>query len=523
MKRQLTPIALTLAVLALAAPGALAKDYVVHTCHLPDGHVAPTDGWATTGWSSYGWFDNGCAAGGAMTAGLAGVSQPANHSDIGWGFDSAEAPIRGYRIVRSGAPRGWKPGSSMVLFTADKTNYPGNGLVIDYCAVYTGCGSLAGLLNRSVPEVPEDSHAWYMTIGCGGMTDEKCTLASGQSDFGSFRIDSASFTLADAEQPQAGAAEGSLAIPGAIAGSLTFRASDAVSGVRRATIEVDGAEITSVTPDANDGRCREAGQAGALPDFTYRRPCPTQTQVELKLPAGTLAAGEHTLRARVYDAAGNGVTAFGPRAINVSSELGAKSVASARFLPDSPRVIRTRYGRRLRISGTLMSNSGELLGAAPVEVSMTSSAAAAARERRLTVVTDPAGRYAFTIKTTANRTITLNHAASNARFSHALIVRSSIALRAAKRHVPSYGRMRLTGRISTERTRAGASVAIKVRSGRGWRTIGIARTDRQGRFSFRYRFRRTSRARFIFRAVALKSRDLAVTPRPSNRVRVLVG
>ncbi|MFT4048564.1 MAG: hypothetical protein QM648_01855 [Solirubrobacterales bacterium] len=522
MKTRLTFLTAALLAFVLIAPRVEAKDYVVHTCHLPDGRVAPADGWSTTGWASYGWYKNACAENGPLMAGLAGASQPANHSDIGWGFDSGAAPIRGYRIVRAGTPRGWKPGSSMVLYTSDKINYPGAGVVVDYCAVYSGCGSIAGLLARSVPAIPEDSHGWFMTIGCGGMTDETCTLASGQPDFGSFQIDSASFTLADEEQPRASSVDGTLTQSGAIAGSLVFTASDSVTGVRRAAIEVDGAEVAAVTPDSNNGRCAEIGLAGALPDFTHRRPCPTQAQVELKLPAGLLTAGEHTLRARAYDAAGNGVTAFGPRTITVASELGAKAAASARFLPDSPRLIKTTYGKRLRIAGTLMSNSGDPMAGAPISIAMISEAAAV-RERRLAAITDGAGRYAFTVKATAARTIALSQAASAASFEHSLAVRSKLKLRAARSRVRALGRMRLTGRIPTERTRSGASVAIKVRSGRRWRTVGIARADKRGVFAFSYRFRRTTSAAFVFRAVALKSGDLAVTPLPSSAVRVRVG
>ena len=66
------------------------------------------------------------------------------------------------------------------------------------------------------------------------------------------------------------------------------------------------------------GRCVRRGMAGEINDFVDRQPCPLSQRVELQVPNG-LATGEHTLRARVFDAAGNGTTAYGPVKFTVAT------------------------------------------------------------------------------------------------------------------------------------------------------------------------------------------------------------
>ncbi len=517
MRKSLALIALAIA-LCIGASPAGAREYVVHTCKLPDGTAAPTDGWKANGSAPYMWFDDACARGGALTAGLAGIAQPANSSAIGWGFSSGDATIRGYRIVRSGTPRGFNGGASMLVYSADAQNTTGTGRQIDYCAAYRGCAGIAGLLARSVPAIPTDSRAWYFTIVCGGGAGEQCGLAPGASDFGSLRIDQASFTLDDPEQPGAQNIEGALAREGAAFGELRLVATDRISGVRRAVAEIDGAEVATATPEGSGSQCSEIRQS-ALPDFTHRRPCPERAQLALVVPRSAVLPGTHTLRVRVFDAAGNATTVVGPREVSVGTLTGR---SASGFAADGAENLTANYGRRLRIGGVLLGSSGEPLQAAQVDVAMLSPAASRPK-RQMRILTDAAGRYAVSFRATSSRSITLTHAATGSTLAHRLTVRSRVRLAAAAGRVRPLGRMRLRGSIQTERTKKGASVAIKVKSGRAWKTIGVARASQSGRFSFAYKFRRTRSARFIFRAVVLRSSDLAVSPRASNAVRVRVG
>lgn len=519
---------LTAALLALAALGAFAstataREYVVYSCKLPDGRPAPTDGWSAHGSAPYVWWSNSCASGGSIAAGLHGTSQPANTSNVGWGFDSGAAPIHSYKIQRAGRVSGWTSGVSMVLYSADAKNIPGNGYVVDYCAVFAGCNGTSGNLVRSVPQINDNSHGWFFTLGCGGYEGYSCPLASGASDFGQLQINSAEFTLEDDDLPSASGVSGSLTSAGASSGSIGFEAADATSGVQRGSIEVDGNEIVSAAAAPEDTRCNRIGLAGSVNDYVYRRPCPTRRQLELTLPASALSPGEHTLRVRVHDAAGNALTVFGPRKLSVAeSTVKGAGASAARFVPDGSASMVASYGRIVRIAGTLETNTGDPISGASVALAMTSSAATRKRIVR-TIHTDYDGHYALTVRATASRSIVLTHEDSGAALAGSLKVRSRITLRAAKRHLRALGKMRLTGKIPSERAKRGASVAIKVKSGRRWRTVSVVRTDRSGAFKFSYRFQRTRHARLIFRAVALKSSDLTVSPTPSKRLPIRVG
>lgn len=509
-----------LALLACAAPQvASANDYVVYSCRLPDGRAAATDGWTPNGSAPYVWFDNACSGGGTLRAGLAGDHQPANSSTVGWSFDSGAAEIAGYSIVRSGRIYGHTTGASMFFYTSDLENSGVGGHAVDYCAEYTGCSSVAGRLDRGRAQIPGGSHSWHVMVGCGGISGVNCVPAAGAPEFGSLRVDSAAFTLSDAGHPEAGGATGSLTDPGATSGDLSFVATDDISGVHRAAIEVDGAEVATSYPNTNGGRCVKLGLTPGVNDFQYRQPCPKSQQVDLSLPAGAVTPGTHTIRARVYDAAGNGFTAFGPR--TVTSAGGSVTASSgARLVPDAAGPILATYGSIVKLTGTLRGSTGEPVAGASVSAALTSAAAATGRLDHA-AITDGQGRYAFLFKATSSRAIALTYGA--ATLSQSLTVRATIKLRAVHPRVAALGRMRLTGSIPSARTRRGASVAIRVRSGRRWRTVGVVRASTRGAFRFSYRFRRTRHARLSFRAVALRSGDLAVSARPSRSTTIRVG
>ncbi|MBI2691590.1 MAG: hypothetical protein HYX29_06585 [Solirubrobacterales bacterium] len=508
-----------LATLVLATT-ASANEYVVYSCKTPSGAPAPTDGWSATGGASFGWAVDRCGSGGSLGAGMGGPSQPANVASIGWGFDSGAAPIRSYKIDRSGRVSGGGFGVSMFMFTANAQNDPNGGRQVDYCAAHLACQSISGSVTRDGASIPGGSRSWFFTMACGGYAGELCTHP-GSPDFGQVNVNSAAFTLEDDEQPSFAAVGGSLTADGASFGTIGFMASDDVSGIARATIEVDGSELVSIVPNANGGRCNRLGQAGATNDYLYRRPCPARQQVELTLPRNTLINGEHTIRARAYDAAGNSVTAFGPRRIQVTGSL-VTGLSAAKISADGSTDMVANYGRSVRINGTLRTNTGEPIAGARIESTFDSSAATRSRIGRA-VHTDADGRFSISIRALANRTWALTNQDTGAKLTGKLKVRSRIALRTSRKRVRAFGKMRLTGGISSERAKNGASVAIKVKNGRRWRTVAVVRATRAGNFKFNYRFTRVSRTSLRFRAVALKSSDLTVAASPSRSVTIRVG
>jgi len=244
--------------------------------------------------------------------------------------------------------------------------------------------------------------------------------------------------------------------------------------------------------------------------------------VELNLPSGALTPGAHSLRARVFDAAGNSTTAFGPRSVDgPPAPVTAKSIG-ARIVLDHAAGRRIGYGRGLTVSGALVSAAGTPITGAELTVSQYASAVRLST-RAVAVNTDSAGRFSLRLTPRSTRRVTVEHALTGAAATQEISVRSKLKLRALHRRVAPFSTMRLRGSVQTERTRRRASVAIKVKSGRRWKTIGIAPVSTRGRFAFSYRFKRTRHARFTFRAVAIESSDFAVEAMPSNRVRVRVG
>lgn len=518
MTRPIKLLTALLATLLLLPAAADAREYVVHTCKLPDGRPAPTDGWSAHGVGNYAAFGNGCAAGGALTAKLAGDHQTVGASSIGWNFDSGPALIRGYVINHHGQISGRGEGVTMYMFTADAENSGSGGGGIVSCKFSDGCSTIGGVLARSAAQIAPDSRSWWFTIGCGGYIGFNCLPAGGQP-FGRITIDSAQFVLDDPEQPRVEQVGGDLTAPGAVNGTLAVTAADAVSGVARAVIEADGVVVVEARPD--DAGCRPLGLAGARADYLARRPCPARWSFTLELPAGKIPPGTRTLRARIFDAAGNATPLLAPRTLARGS-VDAQAVVGGRIVLDSASRRRTAYGRQLRLTGRLETLDGNPLPGTAVNVALRSTAST----RRLItrqLQTSSGGRFVLELRATASRALTFESPTTGAVQKLALTVSSPIVLRPRRQRVKRLGRMRLTGRVRGERARHGANIAIKVRVGRGWRTIRLARADRLGRFKFTYRFRRTLRGRFVFRAVAPRTDDLTTAPSPSNRISVRVG
>lgn len=528
-----------LAVVAVAAPPPLiAGTYKVYSCKTPDGRSIGTDGWSTFGAAQYATLANECLAGGSMRAVLGGGSQPAGASTIGWRFDPAGARIVEYAIHRSGTATATGHGTTALLNSVRQEAGSDSGRSVDYCATYQGCAGignpLAGVssinrLAQSASQLPTDVTGWSIGVGCGGFVGYSCAPLPGSPSLGSAFVHSAEFTLADDDSPQVQSVTGSLATSGTVSGEarLAFVATDVVSGIHRASIEVDGVERVSITPNEYGGRCVKLGLAGATNDFTHRRPCPASQPVELSLDTLTVPDGAHRVRVRVYDAAGNSTTVSGPHAITVANG-GVGGFASARFEPNNSSRLATSFGRRKLISGRLVNAHGMPLAGERVIVFERVSRANAPRQRVTELVTDSLGRYSHGPSATAGRTIELVHEPSSASTTARLDVISRLRLRALRKRVQPHGRMVLRGRILSERGLRRVTVEIQARNASGpgsrkWRTVGIRRASTGGAFVFAYTFKRTASANLRFRARARRTSDLPVIPRVSRAVRIRVG
>jgi hypothetical protein len=512
-------VALIAALMLSCASQASAGTYKVYSCKLPGGAPAATDGWSDYRQTANSWTANGCASGAGLTGDVFGaVAQPANSSQVAWGFDSGGREIAAWSASISGHNfGGLSPSASPSVWIARPVRgYNGTNLVYD-CGVWASCSGFDKTFSESV--TPTAMNGLHVTAMCGGVSGYNCAPIAG--NLASFVLRSAEFTLVDNVAPTTSGAAGSLTTGAVQSGveSLIFSASDPgpASGIYQAQLEVDGQVVATQTPDLNGGKC--------VADFQYRQPCPSSTQAELSWNTASAGDGVHTVRARVFDAAGNSATAFGPAALGVSNSgpAGLKAAASARFEPDQAARVVTSYGRRPTVSGRLLTNSGAPISGAAVEISERVAKAGAPQVLAGTVTTDSRGRYSFHPRGTASRALELTHAASGAKTTTAVQVRSRVRLRSAKSHVKPYGRMLLRGRIPSERLARGATVEIQAKARRRWRTVAVRRTNGAGSFKFNYRFKRTAHGSFSFRARVRKTSDLPVEPLVSRAKRVRVG
>lgn len=521
---------------AVVAPAPImAGTYKVYSCKTPNGSPAPTDGWSATGHAPFSSFENDCRAGGSMRVVLGGTSQTAGSSNVGWGFDAGGARIVSYAIHRSGTSTATGHGTSGLLYTARQMNDPSGSRVVEYCATYSGCRAIGNptagvasqnLLTQSAAQLPTDTTAWFITVGCGGYAGFPCSPLTGFATHGSAYVHAADWTLADDDAPAVTDIRGELAQATVLKGEsqIDFMARDSLSGIFRAAIEVDGVEAVSVTPNDYAGRCVRQGLAGSVNDFLHRQPCPAAQSVELTLPTTTLADGSHRIRVRVYDAAGNGTTVLGARQVRVENNPSTLGLSvSARFEPDNPARLRTTYGKRRTISGRLVDSQGAPIVGAAIEVFEKLTRSGATRRRAVGLRSDARGRYRYRPPATASRSIELVHAQSGSVASADQIVSSRVQLRAYRSRVPAYGRLILRGKIRSERSLRRVTVEIQAKSGKRWRTVGVRRATIGGAFTFRYLLKRTANANFKFRARVRRTSDLPVIPTNSRTVRVKVG
>ena len=266
----------------------------------------------------------------------------------------------------------------------------------------------------------------------------------------------------------------------------------------------------------------------------------TRAPYAASLPSASLGFGRHTIEARAVDGAGQqassnaGVEVFdaGPgdpngnptvREAHIVGGLGKKSRAR----------VTVGYGKSARLRGRLLSSGGQPIQGARLEVA--SRILAGNRGfRTITgakVVTGANGGFSYRVPKGASRQVRIAYRAysRDATFAaqrlFSLRTRAGVRLSVSPSRVRSGGRIRFRGNLrGGPKPRAGVLVVLQAREGGRWRSFRTVRTLRKGgRFSTRYRFRRTGRpATFRFRALVRKQIGYAYSTgaSPSRRVRV---
>jgi hypothetical protein len=147
------------------------------------------------------------------------------------------------------------------------------------------------------------------------------------------------------------------------------------------------------------------------------------------------------------------------------------------------------------------------------------------------VRTDAAGRYRIRVPAGPSRVLRVAHRAylgdpgyaSHTDVSHR--VRARVDLRRLTPHIPLRGTARFAGAVRGGYVpRRGKVVELQAHDGGRWRTFATLRTRRNGRFTARYSFRRSTVARsYRFRARARYEPSYPFLLGVSRAVRVRVG
>jgi hypothetical protein len=321
--RYVAAVAVALVVVA-GGSEAWAGEYHLYSCRMPDGEVAPTDGWSGSASGAAAYLNDGCGEGTALIAALEdGATHNATADVATWELSVLpEEKITGATLWRAGdADGGIATNATYEFWLAG----PSDVDVFDECVYEFGCqlgmGDQADPLTNSnrvvVAENNLENHL-YLNASCGGIPAYTCPSGKGDSNgyAAAIYLYAADLTLEQSSQPTVDKVEGELATASALDGTmdLSFHAEDAGSGVYQAIVSVDGTVVGRTTLDEDGGRCRDVGQTtDGLPAFLYLQPCPSSLNADIPLDTTSLADGAHHLVVSVSNAAGDSTVALDRR------------------------------------------------------------------------------------------------------------------------------------------------------------------------------------------------------------------
>lgn len=504
------------AVLLLTPSPANAGRYTVHGCRTPSGGVAPTSGWVPSFIGSWVTTENACPTGGGLRAELNAGSAHPFANEAKWRFEAAPntriVAFRGERASRVGAGQpygapgavlGQDPGELEVCYQAFGCSGRGS------FDAWSASGNTFGFDGL-------DSSTVYLAVLCGGGESGTCPAENPSAVASLYRSE---ISISDALDPQPAGAAGPAAQSGDHSGTqtVTFNVTDQGSGVYRGIVEIDGAVAQDETIDANGGKCVDANLGNGDPhEFLDRQPCKLSANVTIALDTTRVTDGDHTIRVRVLDAAGNSATVYGPAAFRVSNGLraaasvgrgapnGSRASDAARLNVRFARTSAPRYtapfGRSVTVRGRLLNQLDEGIGNAAVEVLGRTSLPRAAERLVATARTADDGSFSLKVRTRgASRTLRfryrshLNDQLEAASARLALRVKAAVRLSIRPRSVRNRESVTFRGRLRGRPfPRSGKLVEMQVRFPSGWRTFATVRTRRSGTFRYRYRFLRTT-------------------------------
>lgn len=191
------------------------------------------------------------------------------------------------------------------------------------------------------------------------------------------------------------------------------------------------------------------------------------------------------------------------------------------------RIRHMRFAATPVITGKLVDEHGAPIGGADVVVLARRRQFRAATNPIGTVRTGPDGSLSYRLPSGPSRTVTFSYTAfagdpkPSASASLGTLVSAALTAAVAPRS-PRAGRpVRLTGALRFL-PRAGVQVTIQARDGRVWRTIGTVKTRARGRYTWRYRFKRSARGKTFALRARVDSPVYPFTPGHSPSLKVPV-
>ena len=480
--------------------------YTVHSCRGPEGDPVATRAWqgdiGDTG------VTDACAKGGALTVEAAGPSGgPALLSGVRFAAPPGTA-IAGYRIHLTAATRDaptWKHLEAGLAV----------GSFVGLPPIIAGCTDPGCTFGDEGDPLSDDNLVTASGLPVSGLVlaatcvHGSCEPPDPDPEPGAVaaraRLWSSAVDVVDPAAPVLGTPSGSLLAPGPVSGraSVSVPASDAGGGVASVVLRVDGAERARL----------DAGGDCAQP-YVIAAPCPATLPASLELDTRTLADGPHAAELVVTDAAGR-TAASGPLSFSVANTgtgtggagsaggAGPTIVVTADPARAEIAVDRTRFtlpARGARITGSVRRRDGAPAAGAQLVVRSRRFGADAPRPAdERTLRADASGRFSMPLGTTPRRlTIVLDDPGYRSAESDEVQVRGDlrVVLKAVGRGLRNGSTVTLDARLSGagDGASGGRPVLVQALVGGRWATVDSVEAQRNGRATWRYRFRSTTRA-----------------------------
>lgn len=468
----------TLAALLLSAVFAAPSEagrYHVYSCRMPDGAVAPVDGWSGSATGTFSYDRDTCAEGGSLVAALGDQAVRTANTDVAsWGFAApAGDNLVAARVWRAeDADGGASVNAIYGAWLAAPLNRNDPADAFSECAAGSRCPDGLGstsepLASENLITVPTSklSTHLYANVGCFGENEFECPTGQGDPDnyAAALYLYAADLTLEQPAGPTVSSVGGELATAPEISGTadLTFTATDPGTGVYQALVTADGRPLQTTVLDEDGGRCHDVGQTtDGLPAFLYLQPCPPSVSADLPVDLSSLSPGPHHLVVSVTDAAGNEAPALdrtitvpsppaapGPGGQNAPGEenggggqsaaggAGAQpqaadqltaplpgapngavaslpAVLTARWRSTASARLTTTFGRAETITGRLTDAAGQPIAGAQIAMLSTPAFAGAATSTSRGPVTKADGSFAIRLSPRlSSRTIRFTYAA----------------------------------------------------------------------------------------------------------------